>query len=209
MVALRYIELPPERIYNWLDQFNCTAWLNVKSWHDTWWEPETVSLRKQFAMIWREEFDKITGHFSKLEHSIAQEGIITPVSCVSGPPRDQFLNAATNNIPAHVPPEYQDNINDLIYTQPFGGSRVIFAHKFHLNVPCVVHDFSNLFPDAPLVTSENYQQWFGGYYRFTSQTPHIRLQLHHHLSGRYNGMNQDTRNAQREANKITKERMGV
>lgn len=208
-MKLRYVELPPSRIFNWLGPENVTALNTVKEWAPFRWDPEIIKLRNEFSRIWTEEFDKITNHFTLLEQSIREKGILSPVSCVSGPPRDQFLRKTMPTQFRH-PPEFLSHPEDVIYTQPFGGSRVSIAKKLDLPmIPCVVHDFSNLFPNAPQVTQQNFRKWFPEGYSFLASTPHIRLSRHSHISnGRYIGMNQATRDAQRLAAKRTKQRMG-
>lgn len=208
-MKLRYVELPPSRIFNWLGPENVTALNTIKEWAPIRWDPEIVKLRNEFGRIWTEEFDKITQHFTLLEQSIRKKGILSPVSCVSGPPRDQFLRKTMPTQFRH-PPEFLSHPNDAVYTQPFGGSRVSIAKKIGLPlIPCVVHDFSSLFPDAPEVTQRNFHKWFNTDYHFLSSTPYIRLGRHSHISnGRYGAMNQATRDAQRLAANRTKQRMG-
>lgn len=209
-MKLRYVELEPSRIFNWLGPENVTAFHHAKLWKDKWWEPEIIELRTEFARIWIEEFDKITNHFSLLEDAIQKNGIKRPVSAVSGPMRNVRLDKVKHGFVRFYPPEYQSRIDEVIYTQPFGGSRVTIAQKNGFKVPCVVHDFSNLFPDAPRVTKDNFRKWFGSDYSFSNALPHIRIRQHSHIKkGRYRQMNGDTRNAQKTAARRTKERMGI
>ena len=44
-MKLRYVELPPERIFNWLDPFNVTAKWACKAITGDWWSPENVEIR--------------------------------------------------------------------------------------------------------------------------------------------------------------------
>ena len=199
-MKLRYVELNPSQIYNRLAPENLTCWLNVPQWHDTWWETETVELRNQFAATWIEEYDKVHPHFCVLEQSIQKEGIKSPVSLISGPPRDKFLRNPNYNAEGHYPSHCYSNFDNMLMTQPFGGSRITVAEKLGVEkIPCAVHDFSNLFPDAPEVTQHNYRDWFGEQYIFCGTAPHIRD----------GAMNNNNRTAQREATKITKEKMNV
>jgi len=199
-MKLRYVEIETSKIYNRLAIENQTCWSNAPQWHDTWFEPETISLRKQFADIWREEFDKIIPHFNKLEQSIPVDGIKSPISLISGPPRDKFLKTPDYTVRGHYPPQYYSNLDNLLFVQPFGGSRVTVAEKLGIEkIPCVVHDFSNLFPDAPEVNQRNYRDWFDDNYMFCGQAPHIRD----------GAMNAQHRNAQQTASRIAKEKMNV
>jgi hypothetical protein len=213
-MKLKYVELPPERIFNWLDPFNNTARGICNQRPDlleNWWDDKTIELRKLIAKTWTEEFDNITGHFTKLRKSIVEKGILTPISTVSGEPRDQYLKPRVGKPNDHFPPEYENNLHDIIYTHPFGGSRLTIAVDLGLDsIPCIVHDFSNLFPDAEVIHTKNYHKWFNDKeYFFTGAPPHVRLRQHSHLTGKYNGMNGHTRDAQRKAMEITKEKLGL
>ena len=199
-MKLRYVEINPSRIYNRLAPENLTCWLKVPQWRDSWWETETIELRNQFATLWKEEYDKILPHFCVLEQSIKEQGILSPISLVAGPPRDKFLQKPNYDARGYIPPQYYSNLDNLLMTQPFGGSRVVVAEKLGIEkIPCIVHDFSNLFPDALEVTQHNYRNWFGDSYVFCGQAPHIRDCA----------MNNGNRNAQQEATRITKEKMNV
>jgi len=199
-MILRYVELEPSQIYNRLAIENHTCWGNVTQWRDTWWDAETVKLRNEFADIWREEFDKVHPHFCKLEQSMKEIGILSPISLISGPPRDKFLQTPNYKATGHIPPQYYSDYDSLLMTQPFGGSRITIAEKLGIEkIPCVVHDFSNLFPDAPEVTRQNYKDWFDGNYIFNSSPPHVRD----------GSMNNQHRQAQSEATRIAKGKMNV
>ena len=206
-VKLRYVELEANKVFNWLNPQNITCWLAYYDWHKTWWEPETVERRKRFGEIWTNEFDKITNHFSKLEKSIRDDGIIYPINTATGPLRDAYLGEVVNS-PIVFPPEYYDDISKSIYSHTFGGSRLTIAQKHNITVPCIVHDFSNLFEDAEEVTQGNMEKWFANDYIFASGTPYLRLKKHSHIgAGKYSGMNNETRIAQQEAKRITKEKI--
>ena len=207
-MKLRFVELPTERIFNWLDPFNVTARSYCQELLDDWWSVRSIAIRKRFAKLWTEEFDKITGHFTNLEKSIKEKGILSPISCVSGPPRNVLLNKLEESH-EHFPPSVRSNIREVIYTHPFGGSRVTIAQKLNFKkIPCVVHDFSNLFPNAPIVTTQNFHRWFCNDYVFSTSPPHVRAHTHFHIDNpKYNKMNNNTREAQRLAGKRAKERL--
>jgi len=208
MMKLRYVELEPSRIFNWLNPKNITCWTAFPELRTIWWEPETLKIREEFGKIWTEEFDKITGHFSKLEKSMLRDGFHHPISVVSGKPRDKYLTSAKEMI--HFPPELQADIHNVVYSHTFGGSRLSIAQKHNLKVPCVVHDFENLFEDCPQVTKENFTEWFPNNYMFVNATPHLRLVRHSHLTNeKYNNMNGHTRNAQNAAIRIAKDKINA
>ncbi len=208
-VILRYVELEPDKIFNWLDPMNITCWLAFHEWHDTWWSDETVKMRKEFGKIWTEEFDKITGHFSKLEESILKDGILHPVSTVSGQLRDVLLNKKVES-PIVFPPHYYKDISKSVYTHTCGGSRVTIAQRHNIKVPCAVHDFENIFNTSEQITAGNYKKWFGNNYTFVSSTPYIRVRTHSHIEDKkYSGMTADTKAAQKTATANTKEKINA
>ena len=204
-VKLRFVELDSNKIFNWLNPENVTCFCNFGEWHDIWWEPEIVKRRKEFGKIWTEEFNKITGHFSKLEDSILKNGINHPISAVTGPLRGTHLDGEGTG--KFFPPNIQSDIQNAIYSHTFGGSRLTIAQKHGMIIPCAVHDFSNLFENEPEMLANNYTKWCSANYNFTGAMPYLRLRMHSHLADdrKYSGMNNETRIAQREASKIAKE----
>lgn len=208
---LRYVELPPERIFNWLGIENVTCWFSMREWHDTWWKPETLKLREEFARCWIEAFDDITGHYTKLRDSIQKEGIKRPISVMSGPGRMVSVNKE-NPIGSPVPPEYHKRVNELIYTKPFGGSRLFIASELGIKtIPCAIHDLSDLFPNAERITPDNFRNWFGNEYMFRGRFPHLSIGTHSHLkhSKKYRHHSGDAKRAQRQASKIARRKMNV
>lgn len=205
-MKLRYVEIEPDKIYNWLDPFNVTAWCNIKPDNSVWWTDKKIEERKLFAKIWTEEFDKITSHFTKLKESIAKDGIKCPISCIGGQMRNAKGELCSID---HIPPEYWNHPEDCIYTQPFGGSRLTIAKELGIKkVPIVIHDYHNKFPTATEITRQNYKDYFGDTYSFYPQIPMIRLTKHLHLEGLYGSMNANTKEAQKAAAKIARERLG-
>lgn len=210
--TLRYVELPIARIFNWLAPKNVTCWLNVPEWRDTWWSEETVELRNQFEHYWIEAFDDITGHFTKLRESIKKDGILRPVSTVSGIMRGRNMASDKCKAVAYAPPEYHNNIDNLVYTQPFGGSRIVVAEELGIDMmPCVVHDFTNIFSNAPEVTATNYRTWFGDEYMFRASAPRLIVRHQSHLMNdkQFSMMNDHTRKAQKRATAFAKEKLNV
>jgi len=208
-VKLRYVELEPNKVFNWLDPKNITCWLACHDWHDTWWSEETIKLREEFSKIWSEEFDKITGHFSRLEESILKDGILHPISTVSGQLRDVLLNKKVDS-PIAFPPEYYNDITKSIYTHTCGGSRLTIAQRHNIMIPCAVHDFENLFENEAEITAGNYKKWFGDNYMFVGSTPYIRVRTHTHIQdSKHSGMTPATKQAQLTATAKAKEMMNV
>ena len=194
-MKLRYVEISPDKIFNWLDPFNITAKWACKAITGDWWSERNILIRKDFANTWTTEFDKITGHFTDLEESIKEKGILTPVCIDSGPPRGKYLK------PHHFNPMMQKDLSHALFTHTFGGSRLTIANKLRIEkVPCIVYDYANMFPDTPEVTSDNYKQWFGNEYGCSGNPPRIRVMHSSHMKNKkYDGMNGATKKAQQKA----------
>lgn len=192
-MKLRYVELPPERIFNWLDPFNVTAKWACKAITGDWWSKENVAIRRHFADTWTKAYDDITGHFTDLEESIKEKGILTPIQADSGPPRGTYLK------PFHYPPG--TDLSTAVNTLLFGGSRLTIAEKLGIEkVPVAVHDYANVFPDAPEITQRNFKRWFKNEYAWSPRAPHLRIVRSSHIKNKkYDGMNTNTKRAQQDA----------
>jgi len=201
-MKLRYVELSPDKIFNWLDPFNVTAKWACKAITGGWWSERNILIRKEFANTWTTEFDRITGHFTDLEESIKEKGILTPICVDSGPPRGKYLK------PHHFLPMVQEELSQALFTHTFGGSRLTIANKLRMEkVPCIVYDYANMFSNEPEVNKGNYGDWFSDDYFWTTQIPHIKIKHSSHIKNKkYDGMNGATRNAQRKAATIAREK---
>lgn len=210
-VKLRYVELPPSQIFNWLDPFNVTCWYNMKDKHYIWWKPEIVELRKEWAKHWTQAFDDITGHFSLLRDSIITNGIKNPLYVISRRTNQKEINQKwiKGN---RIPPEIQQQENFLT-TFWFGGSRLTLANELKLEkVPCVIHDIANIFPNEIEVTRKNYGSWFSPMeYAFRDgQAPEIVVKTHMHMpKGKYSNHSSAAKQAQLEASKIANRKLNV
>lgn len=206
-MKLRYVELKPDRIFNALAPENKNAWGALEQYREQWWEQNTIEVRNYFADRWREVFDRITNHFTNLRKSMKENGILRPISVVSGPMRNVRKMSQTAPVTNLIPPQYQNDIDQLLYTQPFGGSRITVAQEVGIEkIPCVVHDYSNLFPQAEEVTKQNYSKWFGKEYNFTNAAPQIRIRSQLHLTGVYEKFGSESKKARGTANKIALEK---
>lgn len=197
---LVFAVVPIDRIFNWMAPENVTAWNSFPSnMKKRWWDNDVVEKRMCFSKTWIDEFDKITKHFTNLETSIAKEGFRNPISCVTGPIRDVRCNDIIEN-DNKVPTKYQEDQTNLIYTHPFGGSRILVAQKLGIEtVPCVIHDFSELFIDHEKINSTNFRKWFDNEYFFANQPPYIRSK----------NMTNTIRNSQKIAISRAKEKVNV
>ena len=201
-MKLRFVELPPSKIFNWLDPLNVTAKWACKAITGDWWSERNILIRREFANVWTTEFNKITGHFTDLEESIKENGILTPICIDSGPPRGTYLK------PLHFTPMMQKDLSRALFTHTFGGSRLTIANKLRIEkVPCIVYDYADMFPDAIEVNKDNYSEWFNDEYFWVNQMPKIRVRNSSHMKNKkYDGMNGATRNAQNKAADIAREK---
>ena len=115
-MRLVYVELPADRIFNRLGPDNMIAWRFLEKWRDKWWEEEALAMRERVAQVWIKEYDKVKDHFGALEKSIGEVGILSPVSIVGGPIRNPHLTVANTEPTNFIPPQYQNDLNNLLYT---------------------------------------------------------------------------------------------
>ena len=204
MFALRYVDLPLTDVFNMLDPMNqMCAGAFWEHWGLNWWNPHIIEKRKKFREFYIEKHDQITQHFSLLEQSIKKEGIKRPLCVVTGPCRDKFLQNPKKHVYNFFPSHMISNPRNAVYTHTHGGSRLYIAEKLGLQtIPCAVHDFANLFPDAVEITRDNFRLWYDNDYVWVSQH-NIRLvnRRHYHITHKsvYSAMNNHTRKAQKQA----------
>ena len=189
--TLKYAIVPPDRIFNWLGMGNVTAWVNFPQLRKTWWSEGTVEIRQLIQNLYIKFFDKHTKHFTNLEASMLKDGFHAPVNTITGPPRGMYLDEA---FPNHaLPPELQDKPNTALCTHTFGGSRVIFAQKHNIEVPCFIYDFTNAFPNAEVLkTQQDVKRKFPKSYSIggINSPVVVRAIVHTHQKNRKNDGNE-------------------
>lgn len=77
--------------------------------------------------------------FEKLEASVLTEGLRNPVLVIAG-----WLHPGRAK---YVPEEVRADPKKLLICNFIGGSRLHVAQKNDLTIPCMVSDFTNMFPD--------------------------------------------------------------
>lgn len=90
--------------------------------------------------------DEHDGFFEKLEESILEEGIFNPILVVAG-----RLHPVTNKV---VPKNVIADPEKIVVCDFLGGSRLWVCQKHNLDIPCIVSDFTDMFPDAELLNGE-------------------------------------------------------
>lgn len=81
-----------------------------------------------------DELNEQSGFFTKLEESILKEGIINPILVSIGWAPPAIIN--------RLPKEAQDNFENEFICFCQGGSRLLIAQKYNMDIPCIVSDFT-------------------------------------------------------------------
>lgn len=144
MVAVRHVTVPASRVVNLTspraDAAIVQSWCGLRDWHDPFYDP----LRDLMERIYVDGFNAANGHYERLEADILANGIRNPVMLVSG--------RVQRRRPEELPPEWRGR-RDVLISEYLGGSRLYIAQKHGLDVPAIVNDFGDLFPDAPRLTT--------------------------------------------------------
>lgn len=115
--------------------------------------PNEIAIRHQNAR---------NGFFNKLENSILKEGIRNPIMCWAleeWPEKEnekykfyKYYHKEQRFAKHMIPLEFIDK-KILLICRTHGGSRLMIAQKHSLEVPCIISDFCNAFPDYETLTS--------------------------------------------------------
>ncbi len=84
-----------------------------------------------------EKLNEQNGFFHKLEESVLKEGIINPILVSIGWAPKSIINK--------LPEAIQDNFDNEFVCFCKGGSRLMIAQKYNMDVPCIVSDFVGRF----------------------------------------------------------------
>lgn len=114
-------------------------------WQD--WSEEGRAKRELIMTEFEEGINKINGHYTNLEKSIRQKGMLSPIVITCGLP--------LRRKPHHLPPEMlQWPVDRLLLAEGMvGGSRLYIAQKLKLPVTCIVNDRTGRFSHCPQITS--------------------------------------------------------
>jgi hypothetical protein len=128
-VHIVYKVIPASEIYNACDP----SWLYdvAVEYKERWWDAAQDELRAVLYDTFLNEFDALTGHYTRLRESINTHGLLNPIIVTHGKP--------IRRKPWSLPPEYGDYICESI-----GGSRLIIAKELGLDVPCIVNTSDNI-----------------------------------------------------------------
>jgi len=139
IMAVRFLKLPAARVFNltsprWLPQL-ALAWYGKRGWHNKRYEP----VRDICEHTYIDAFNKHNGHYEKLAASIQRDGIRNPVMLTTGPLLRRKMQ--------ELPPDVCKDRNRVV-CEYVGGSRLYVAASLGIDVPAIVNDQADLFPDA-------------------------------------------------------------
>ena len=98
----------------------------------------------------QENIDKVNkrqhGFYTKLEQSIFDEGFRNPILVNAGFCQPRKVN--------FLPQEMQEDSAKILFCHSNGGSRLWFATKHNLIIPCIISDFIDRFKDGVEIKSK-------------------------------------------------------
>ena len=111
-------------------------------------DPETVEKRRKKTRLVVAKRNNKDFFYTKLEKSISFEGIRNPIIVTAG-----FVPKGVRKyLPKHLQDE--ETHNDLLVCDRHGGSRLYIAGRYNSDIPCIVNDFVDMFPNAIQLNSE-------------------------------------------------------
>lgn len=100
---------------------------------------EEINQKTILSQKWIDRYNKQDQFYIKLEASILKEGFRNPLLIISGNP---------NIVPKDTLPKYmRDDTKKSLVCNINGGSRLWVAQKHSMDVPCIISDFVNMFPN--------------------------------------------------------------
>lgn len=130
----RYVVIPSNLIFN-----EC----GPMSAGPTGWSEDKIKKREIAAQKYIDTLNRKNGFYNNLEASILKEGVRNPILVTAGwCPERKILN---------LPLEMQEDHSKILVCHSSGGSRLWIAQKYNLDIPCIVSDFCNMFPEGKLL----------------------------------------------------------
>jgi hypothetical protein len=138
VAPVRIGRLAAGRVFNltaprWLPEV-AHGWTGSAPWLDARYD----GLRDLIERTYIEAFDRETGHYAKLEESIRRDGVWNPVIVTTGP----LMRRAETELPAKVRHDRKRVVCEWV-----GGSRLLIAQRLGIDVPVIVNDRANIFPE--------------------------------------------------------------
>lgn len=170
---VKFVNLNANKIHNMCDPYYAQEFCRLKNY---WSNPD---LREYVRKRYIDEFNKSIGHYDILEEDILEYGIENPVLVTAGPPRWRNIR--------DLPPEVKENnSNRLLVCEVIGGSRLLVAQKYNLDVPCLVSDWVGRFNEMSITDEEKILSYFKhkpGSVDFTPNGLTVRAPNYSHLTG--------------------------
>lgn len=141
-VNVVYDVLDPNRIFGMVGR--CGGGHNTV-WSD-WSDTGRIS-RNKIINEFESKMNDICGHYTKLEKSILDKGILDPLIVTCGWP----IKKHTKNLPQEVlklPPSQR-----FLLEGTTGGSRLWVAQKHNIPVPCIINDYTNKYKNGTKIYS--------------------------------------------------------
>ena len=133
----RYVIIPSKLIFN-----EC----GPQSAGPRGWDENTIKKRKIAADRYIDTLNGKNGFYDKLEESILKEGVRNPILVSAGWCPEKKIS--------ELPPEMKEDHSKILMCHSSGGSRLWAAQKHNLDVPCIVSDFCNRFPEGKILKTE-------------------------------------------------------
>ena len=91
--------------------------------------------------------DDIVNHqfFKDLERDVLENGFKNPILVIAGECSGPSFK--------HLPKNMQDDVNEILWCGGNGGSRLWVAQRHRLEIPCIISDHVNRFPEAEILNS--------------------------------------------------------
>lgn len=131
-MQLKYARIPSHTVFNVMSPANKSGL------------PDKEENAEKRANFEREKLQDKTKQ--DLHASIIAEGIKNPIVVSAGYCRpDKF---------PLLPKEWQENPSKILTNDTGGGNRLYYAQKYHLDIPVIINDWVNMFPEANVIDSE-------------------------------------------------------
>lgn len=144
---LKYVVLPAASIHNMCDAAYIPEFCSIPNF----WQDE--KLQNQLRQRYIELFNEKVGHYEGLEKDLLEGGFRNPVLVTAGYPKWRLLQ--------DLPPYMRDwPEKDILICENNGGSRLSIAQKYDSDVPCLVSDWVNRFPEEPEITIDEAMEKF-------------------------------------------------
>lgn len=126
--VLKYIEIPARSIYNFSGPYDIPT-----------------GDRNDAGMKMIDQWNCACGFYDRLESSIKSDGLRSPICINAGAILPRWQCRLPGSFDLATTPICVDA----------GGSRLYVAQKLDMTIPCIVCDYTNMFPDAKVIDSDD------------------------------------------------------